>query len=141
GLLIVIKLSFSIPFMKITLLTASCLLMACLSSAQLTYQEKDSSSSVQPKKILIIPYEPKMHLSDADNQIAEYSEKNPRQIRSMFRTGITNQLQATLMNVYPAHSMLANLTPEGMRALDDVYRYVSYSYDTVYPTLNLKIDS
>ena len=111
-----------------------------VANAQLSYQssekrsasEEKDTSDVQPKKILIIPYEPKMHLSDADNQIAEYSEKNPREIRAMFRTGMTSQLQTSLMKVYPTHSMLANLTPEGMKALDDVYRYVDYSYDTVY---------
>jgi len=129
--------------MKRILSVAAGVFIVSVSSAQLSYQsaekrpvsEEKDTSNIQLKKILIIPYEPKMHLSDADNQIAEYSERNPREIRAMFRTGMTNQLQASLMKVYPAHSMLANLTPEGMKALDDVYRYVDYSYDTVYSVL------
>ncbi len=85
------------------------------------------------KKILLIPYNPMMHLSDADHDIAEYSEQNPQQIRAKFRHGLTNYVSADLMKVYQVQSMASNVLRDNEGELDMIYGSLNYKEDTVYP--------
>src|SRR5437764_9440244 len=93
-------------------------LFPLLLSAQ-SYNESQNSmtASAAPKKILIIPYEPKMHISDADRDIAEYSNRSEKQMRALFRMGLAHQLNATLVTAYPTYSLLEDLRPEAQREL------------------------
>src|ERR1700690_1244507 len=102
---------------------------------------QNHDSGVSPKKILIIPYNPMMHLSDADHEIAEYSEKSLQQVRAMFRIGISKDVNKQLASMYQSHDMLADMRPEVLRDLDMIYGSVNYSYDTVYSILHPVLDS
>ncbi len=44
------------------------------------------------KTIILIPYQPMMHLSDADADIAEHSKINVRQVRTLMRNALTENL-------------------------------------------------
>jgi hypothetical protein len=111
-------------------------LFPALLSAQ-SYDETQNSMTtpVSSRKILIIPYEPKMHISDADHDIAKYSNRTPQQMRAMFRMGLAHQVNTTLVTSYPTYSLLEDLRPEAQRQLERIYHAIDYSYDTVFSAL------
>jgi hypothetical protein len=100
-----------------------------------------STSSASPRKILIIPYEPKMHISDADHDIAENSNRSPQQMRAMFRQGLAHQVNATIVKQFPTYSLLEDLRPEAQRELQRIYHAIDYSYDTVFSVQQMKRDA
>jgi hypothetical protein len=104
-------------------------------------QVQSADSSHFQKKILIVPYNPMMHLSDADGAIADYSEKNLQEIRTMFRTGISQYVNKQLLSSYESHDILADMRPEALKTLDMIYGSLNYSYDTVFPIAHPKLDS
>ncbi len=85
------------------------------------------------KKILLVPYNPIMHVSDADHDIAEYSEKNVTELRTMFRLGLTEAVGAQLVKVYPTYSLISDASKETEKDLNMIYGSVNYSMDTVFP--------
>ena len=102
---------------------------------------KDSTEMVQFQKVMIIPYEPQMHLSDADLDISNYSDKTPQQIRTMMRSGIIEKLNAKLLGSYKTHSLLQDLRPEARQEMNRIYAGVEYSYDTSFAILHPRPDS
>jgi hypothetical protein len=92
------------------------------------------------KKILIIPYEPKMHISDADQDIAKHSNRSLQQMRAMFRQGMAHQMNATFVTLHPTYSILEDLRPEAQQELANIYRSIDYSYDTVFSALQPQQD-
>jgi hypothetical protein len=126
-------------FRKI-LCVQACLLLF-LSSQTATGADRDSTRQFHQQKILIIPYEPRMHLSDADLDISEYSELTPPQMRAMFRNGFTEKLNTSLSTSYPTYSLLQDLRPEARQQLDQIYAAIDYSFDTSYAILHPRPDS
>ena len=82
-----------------------------------------------------------MHLSDADLDISEYSDRSPQQVRAMFRMGLTEKLNAKLGSNYQTYSLLQDMRPEAMQELDRIYAAIDYSYDTSYAILHPRPDS
>ncbi len=102
---------------------------------------RDSTTQYHQQKILIIPYEPRMHLSDADLDISDYSDRTPQQVRAMFRMGITEKLNTTLSTNYQMHSLVQDLRPEAIQEMDRIYASIDYSFDTSYAILHPRPDS
>ena len=102
---------------------------------------RDSTGMIPIQKVMIIPYEPQMHLSDADMDISMYSDKTPMQIRTMLRSGITENLNAKLLGSYRTHSLLQDLRPEARQEVNRIYAGIDYSYDTSFAILHPKPDS
>jgi hypothetical protein len=106
-------------------------------SAQ-SYNESQNSmsTSTSTRKVLIIPYEPKMHISDSDQDIAKYSGRTLQQMRAMFRMGLAHQVNAKIVTQYPTYSLLEDLRPEAQQQLQRIYHAIDYSYDTVFSAKN-----
>jgi len=102
---------------------------------------RDSTEQFRQQKILIIPYEPSMHLSDADLDISEYSERSPMQIRAMFRIGLTEKINTRLQSSFQTYSLLQDLRPEAVQELSRIYSAIDYSFDTSYAILHPRPDS
>jgi len=102
---------------------------------------RDSTGMIPHQKIMIIPYESEMHLSDADLDISEYSDKTPLQVRTMLRNGIIENLNAKLQGTFQTHSLLQDLRPEARQELDRIYSGIQYSYDTSFAILHPRPDS
>ena len=81
------------------------------------------------KTVLLIPYQPVMHLSDADADIAGHSKINPRQVRTVMRNSIIERLALRLReNFYVQH-----LTEIGTaREKDDLTHF--YNSESFYLT-------
>jgi hypothetical protein len=102
---------------------------------------RDSTGMMPQQKVLIIPYEPEMHISDADLDISEYSDKTPQQVRTILRSSIIETLNAKLQVNYQTHSLLQDLRPEARQEMTRIYASLNYSYDTSFAILHPKPDS
>jgi len=91
--------------------------------------------------ILVIPYNPMMHMSDADQDISEYSEKDIAQVRSIFRQGLVQQLNAKLITTYDTRVPERDFTEQDVNDLDQLYHSLYYERDTIYPIKYPKKDS
>src|SRR5262245_7835400 len=84
-------------------------------------------------KILIIPSNPMMHLSDADDEISVYSEKNKEQIRAQFRDGLLQYVDESLLTAYRTYALKNSSRGDEVADLETIYGSLNYSMDTVYP--------
>ena len=66
-------------------------------------QELDS---LKAHKVMLIPYDPRYYLSDADRDIAEQSKKEPEKFRSDFRYSIDRNVQRAIRGGYECISVL-----------------------------------
>jgi hypothetical protein len=98
-----------------------------------SFSQSNFSADSLYKKILLIPYNPMMHLSDADHDIAEYSEKPAAQVRAEFRNGIMRYVNSELSENYETYSMLSRESDNLKKDLDMIYGSLNYEMDTVFP--------
>lgn len=102
---------------------------------------RDTTAQFHQQKVLIIPYEPRMHISDADIDISEFSDRTPSQVRAMFRMGIVERLNTSLSAEYQTYSLLQDLRPEAMEETNRIYAAIDYSFDTSFAILHPRRDS
>jgi hypothetical protein len=112
------------------------LLLVFLFPAALSAQHSDSSpDTLLHSKIMVIPYNPYMHLSDADDDIAEYSEKNKAEIRAQFRQGLLQELNRQLLPTYQTFGSRNYVGTDEQQDLETIYSMIDYRMDTVYTDL------
>ncbi|HRH67019.1 MAG TPA: hypothetical protein PLU53_12025 [Bacteroidia bacterium] len=92
----------------------------------------DSSLSTQAS-ILVIPYKPAMHLSDADFDIAEESEMDQGEIRSRFRAGLVRSLNKQFTEIYDIRLPEQDFVEQDMRDMDLIYHSLAFEQDIIYP--------
>ena len=77
-------------------------------------------------KVMVIPYNPNMYFSDADDAIAKASNKTPEEIRRMFRHGIAYDVSVRILPRYPIKNMLYDTSEIAQRDLYLIYKNISY---------------
>jgi len=102
---------------------------------------QDSTADSLYKKILLIPYNPIMHLSDADQDISEYSQKNVDIVRGVFRNGLLANLSAALNYRCETRAMGTSTSKESQKELDMIYGSLNYQMDTVFPVSHPAADT
>jgi hypothetical protein len=93
----------------------------------------DSSTANVTSSVLVIPYMPSMHLSDADNDIAEGSQMEMPQMRSTLRQGIVKALNKKFTNVYNVRGFNNDFVNDDNRDMDVLYHTLLFQGDTTYP--------
>lgn len=81
--------------------------------------------------VMIIPFEPNMYFSDADEQLAQYNKKTVREIRTLFRYGLNINLNARIMTQYETVTLLNDTTPGALNDLNMIYKSIVYFQDDV----------
>ncbi|MBP6333984.1 MAG: hypothetical protein KA444_00830 [Bacteroidia bacterium] len=122
------------------------LLLACVfSSTQAlgtTPDTTSATSSLSNISFLVVPYKPMMHLSDADYDLAKYSDMNPQQVREQLRLGLLKNLNTKLQIEYDAKIPGQDFVQDDQRDLDMIYSSLVFEQDTVFPLkANAKKDS
>ena len=84
-------------------------------------------------KILLVPYHPMMHLSDADEELARDSEQSREAMRTQFRTGLLHKIDATLLSTYRTFILESDVNGDAQTDLETIYGTLNYVTDTVYP--------
>lgn len=81
-------------------------------------------------KIMIVPFENRMYLSEIDFQINQESKLNARQIKALMRDGMSEQLYKKLKSRMGVVDLLED-TVKTKKDLEDIYRFLSYQYQKV----------
>ena len=73
------------------------------------------------KTILFVPYQPMMHLSDADGEVAENSKVNVRQVRVLMRNALNEKLTLRLRENFYVRQLLEIGTANEKDDLNNFY--------------------
>lgn len=84
--------------------------------------------SNQKKKILVVPFDPYLYFSDADDEIAAGSKINRVKVRQAFRRRLNALLEPP---GYESIHLLGGKAKDSITDLNKVYNSVSYSYEDV----------
>lgn len=104
----------------------------CLS---LTAQDKTINSGNKPTaketiskhRIMVIPFENRMYLSEIDFMINKESKLNAKQIKATMRDGLNEQFYKKLKSKMPVVDLLEDTT-KTKKDLESIYQYLSYQY-------------
>lgn len=102
-----------------------------------TYNESNVSFNmpIDYTKVMIIPFEPKLYMSDIDRDIADVQGLSFYQIRSRMRYGITANVFAESNRTHTAINMLSD-DPEISADLSYIYKSAGYQYVVLPPEEN-----
>lgn len=92
----------------------------------------DSTSVTHPPSVLVIPYKPAMHLSDADPDLSEGSQMEMHIMRETLRKGVIKALNKNFTEVYDMRSVSNDFVKSDNRDLDVLYHTLYFESDSVY---------
>ena len=92
------------------------------------------STVAKHASVLVIPYMPAMHLSDADPDISEGSEMEMPEMRKSFRDGIVKALNKNFAEVYDVRGTNNDFVMGSDRDFDVIYHSLIFESDSTYPS-------
>jgi hypothetical protein len=102
------------------------IVLLLLLSTGLLYGQSEADSLY--KRILLVPYNPQMYISDSDYDIARVSKREMREMRERFRLGLDISLQAVFLTGYDSHSLLRDTTQAAQSEIQAIYDHSKYAY-------------
>jgi hypothetical protein len=105
-----------------------------------TSLQAQTSDSLPERKIsvMVIPYMPAMHMSDADQDIAEESQMEIGQVRAEFRKGIIRKMNQRFVEVYDAQVPNESFVASNTGDIDMIYHSLAFESDSTSPMKNPK---
>ena len=107
-------------------------LILVLASFSLLGQTSDSLPE-RKMSVMAIPYMPAMHLSDADQDIAEESQMDINEVRSEFRKGIVKKMNQRFVEVYDAQIPNQSFVANNNGDIDMIYHSLAFETDSTSP--------
>jgi len=104
--------------MRKTILIILLVLVTAITNAQ------DSAST----KILLVPFNPDMYLSDIEQDIIQNTKMTPDEYRAYFRRTLDLKLQGELKSYRPTVSLMGDMEGEDKKELRAFYGQAGYSY-------------
>ena len=95
---------------------------------------------ISKNKIMIIPFENKMYLSEIDANINQESKLSAKQIKAVMRDGMNEQLYKKLKAKMNVVDMIDDTT-KTKKDLENIYQYLSYQYQKTPNQENYKAPS
>lgn len=128
---------------KIYILSVWCLVSGVFN--QIKAQDKTINSGNKPTtavpisshKIMIIPFENRMYMSEIDYHINKETKLNGKQIKATMRDAMNEQLYKKLKTKMNVVDLLED-TVKTKKDLENVYQYLSYQYQKVPDQNNYK---
>ena len=114
---------------KLTILIPS-LFFVCVSYAQEGTRVSQNTPTNSVGKIMLIPFEPKLYMSDIDRKINQQTKWSFEQIREHFRHKLDAQLKLKLQSTAPVVSFYSDST-KTWKDLLYIYKSTSLSYDII----------
>lgn len=96
--------------------------------------------SVSKHKIMIIPFESRMYLSEIDHLINKESKLTAKQIKATLRDGVNEQLYRKFKSRMSVVDLLED-TVKTKKDLENIYQYLTYQYQKVPDQNNYKAPS
>jgi len=91
----------------------------------------------QAHKVLVIPFEPRLYMSEIDMYVNKESKLNQAQIRHAFRSGLDYSIVAEFKKKYKVISLM-NDSAAYVREQGYVYQSIGYKYDLIPSPENKK---
>ena len=92
-----------------------------------------SDTAALTASVLVIPYQPGMHLSDSDPDIAMGSQMNLQEMRDALRMGLVRELNKNFAEVYNVIGTDNDFVIEAGHDMDVLYHSLMFESDSVYP--------
>lgn len=96
-------------------------------------QTTPGGDTLEVHKVMLIPYDPRYYLSDADRDIMEQSKKDPEKFRSDFRHNIDRHVQRAIGRSYYCISLLNDTADVLEEALYTIMGRTGYRYEKAIP--------
>lgn len=93
------------------------------------FSQINSATIPAQPKVMIIPFNPFYYLSDADAELALYNKKSQNEISTLFRYGLDMNVNARILTVYNAQSILTDTSVQSAKDLQYIYSNISYKYE------------
>lgn len=100
-------------------------------------QTLSTRESVSKHKIMIIPFENRMYLSEIDHMINKESKLSAKQIKATMRDGVNEQLYKKFKSKMSVVDLMED-TVKTKKDLENIYQYLSYQYQKVPDQNNYK---
>ena len=110
-------------------------------AAQTTTKNKNETNPRVPgiqHKVMLIPFEPKLYMSEIDRAVNAETGQTAKQIKHKFRDGINEQLYKAFKTAKYEIVDLMDDTVKYRKDLEGIYQYLSYSYQKVPNQENYK---
>lgn len=115
----------------ILILFNSCFQFVLAQQTTLKENTKTNREDAASHKILIIPFEPKLYLSEIDYHINNETKLSAKQIKFLFRNGLNEELyKAFKAEKYNALDLMED-TAKYRKDIDGIYQFLSYDYQKV----------
>ena len=108
-------------------------------SAQNTLNQKGGEKAPPPgkHKIMLIPFEPRLYMSEIDYALNKESKLSGKEIKQVFRDGINEQLYKSLKTQHLVIDLMDD-TVKTKKDLGDIYQYLVLEYMKVPDQKNYK---
>jgi hypothetical protein len=109
------------------------LIVFLLSTALSANASTPDTTIVNPHpSVLVVPYMPAMHLSDADIDISQGSEMEIPEMRATLRRGIIKELNKEFAEVYDVKGLKNDFVKDDNDDISSLYHSVVFERDSVY---------
>jgi len=88
-------------------------------------------------KVMVIPFEPKLYMSEIDHKINAETKFNQKEIKEAFRKGINAELTRALKQKYEVVDLLKD-TAKYKKDIINIYKNITFSYEKVPDQTNYK---
>jgi hypothetical protein len=100
---------------------------------KLAAQETATTDSLTVHRVLLVPYDPRYYLSDADRDIMEQSNMDAAKIRASFHQTIDRHVQRTIGTGYECISLLNDTADHLEVTLGEIMGRTGYKYEKTIP--------
>jgi hypothetical protein len=109
------------------------LLSLCITgqNTTLSTNQKPARELAVKHKVMLIPFEPKLYLSEIDRAINAETKLSAKQIKYTFRNGINEQLYKAFKTANYTVVDLMDDTAKYRKDLEGIYQYLTYHYQKV----------
>lgn len=92
-----------------------------------TIAPKTTPSAIGKHKVMLIPFEPRMYMSEIDMYINKETKLTAKQIKYAFRDGVNEQLYKALKSNYTVVDLMED-TVKTKKDLENIYQYLNLEY-------------
>ncbi len=107
-------------------------------NSTINQKSKNERETKTSHKVMLIPFEPKLYLSEIDHAIHAETNLSAKQIKYKFRDGINEQLYKAFKTIPYNVVDLLDDTAKYQKDLNGIYQYLTYQYQKVPNQENYK---
>jgi hypothetical protein len=100
-------------------------------SQETTKGDVSNNTNSNKGSVLIIPFEPKLYISDIDNQLAKQNGMMFQDIKAKFRAALDQNIFITLKNYFTPLSFYTLNEEEARTELTYIYNTIGYKYEVL----------